>query len=128
MSDTDTETENESEAYEPWPGCVMSRTGNHFKETYLQKRRATTIPAKKLLGFLHLPLDGAYSLATLENAIIARARSIEGRMKSAREFEFDGTLWEALEHPRNARLRFHHLAACLEALWQDNKMRMEPEK
>lgn len=96
--------DSEDEAYDPWPGCVMTETGCHYASTYYKKQRMP----KHLTDFFGLESDKEYQIHVLEHKIIEYAKAHNGieRLK----FNYDETLWNLLERPHSQKMCYYHLS------------------
>ena len=79
--------DSEDDAYDPWPGCTMDKTGCHFSSHYTVKYTMD----EELSKFLKLDKDAEVTLSDLDNYIIDYAEAHCGIKNTL--INYDSALW-----------------------------------
>lgn len=92
--------DSEDDAYDPWPGCTMDRTGCHSSSHYKVKYTMD----EELSAFLKLDKGAEVTLSNLDDYIMDYAEANNGIDKTF--IKYDSALWSlfALEPTQNLKL------------------------
>ena len=80
---------SEDEAYDPWPGCTIDRTGCHNQLHYYRKYSIDS----KFAEFFVMDDKALYTLHDLDNIIINYAEAHKGIREHCSRLEYDAKLW-----------------------------------
>jgi hypothetical protein len=99
--------ELEDEAYDPWPGCIMDRTGCHGQSYYTKKYK----PTEQLINFFRQAnIVEGISYNDFDNIIIDYATNHNGIIDDKAIICYDEALWNLLELDKNMPFKFYHIS------------------
>ena len=94
---------SEDEAYDPWPDCIMDRTGCHSASHYERKYEVN----ERIAGFFGLDRD-TYTLHELENVVIDYAES--RKLVERCVIGYEEGLWKLFTLDAGQPLKFYQIA------------------
>jgi hypothetical protein len=94
----------EDEAYDPWPGCIMDRTGCHGQSYYTKKYSVK----EQLISFFR-QADKSMSYTDFDNIIIDYAINHNGIIDDKAIICYDEALWNLLELDKDIPLKYYHI-------------------
>lgn len=94
----------EDKAYDPWPGCVMDRTGCHGQSYYTIKYT----PNEQLISFFNLT-DKEISYNNFDNIVIDYAFNNNGISDDKGIIYYDEALWNLFELDKDTPFKFYHI-------------------
>lgn len=95
--------DSEEEAYDPWPGCVMTRTGCHYHSLYT--REYSLSPA--LAMFLEISGNAIISYNDIEQSILDYIQ--QGAPKFPEPIPYDAKLWTLFDLEPEAIIKIYHI-------------------
>ena len=96
---------SEDEAYDPWPGCIMDRTGCHGQSYYIIKYGIS----EQLVSFFNLNKDIKLTYSNFENIVIAYAENHNGIMDDKCIINYDEALWDLFELDNDTPLKYYNI-------------------
>jgi hypothetical protein len=96
---------SEDEAYDPWPGCVMDRTGCHGQSYYNMKY----IVNEQLVSFFNLENNAKITYNNFDNIVIDYAFNNNGISDDKGIIFYDEALWKLFELDKDTPLKFYHI-------------------
>lgn len=100
---------SEDEAYDPWPGCIMDRTGCHGQSYYSRKYTLN----EELVSFFNLD-DNNLTYNNFDNIVINYAFNNNGISDDKGIIYYDESLWRLFELDKDTPLKFHHISKYFE--------------
>ena len=101
---------SEDEAYDPWPGCIMDRTGCHGQSYYTRKYT----PNEQLLSFFNLEKGTKITYNNFDNIVINYAYNNNGISDDKGIIYYDEALWKLFQLDKDKSLKFYHISKYLE--------------
>jgi len=95
---------SDDEAYDPWPGCIMDRTGCHVQSYYTKKYK----PTEQLISFFR-PVDKNLSYNDFDNIVIDYATNHNGILDDEGIICYDEGLWNLFGIDKNKPLKFYNI-------------------
>jgi len=94
---------SEDEAYEPWPNCIMDRTGCHGKSYYHRKYTVSD----KLAIFFKIDKNAELSFSELDDIVIEYAEANNGITRQL--IHYDEDLWNLLGFQKDIVFKFYQI-------------------
>ena len=101
---------SEDDAYDPWPGATMTRTGCHCQTYYTTEYRLSA----PLCRFFDLDIDIELTEEGIDNLIIGYAEKHNGVDEHKNTIHYDAALWELLGIPKEKPFKYYHIWRVLE--------------
>jgi len=95
--------ELEDEAYDPWPGCIMNKTGCHSSSHYKNKY----IMNEKFNIFFNQKTDTLLSLSNLDDIVIDYANKHNGIVDT--RINYDELLWNLFGIDKNKTFKLYEI-------------------
>ena len=96
---------SEDEAYDPWPGCVMDRTGCHGQSYYTMKYKVS----EQLVSFFNLESNNL-TYNNFDNIVIDYAFNNNGISDDKGIIYYDEALWKLFQLDKDKSLKFYHIS------------------
>ena len=100
---------SEDEAYDPWPGCIMDRTGCHGQSYYTKKYNVN----EQLISFFNLD-NNNLTYNNFDNIVIDYAFNNNGISDDKGIIFYDEALWNLFELDKDKPLKFYHISKYFE--------------
>jgi hypothetical protein len=96
---------SEDEAYDPWPGCMMTRTGCHW-----ESHRSTLYRINEsFAAFFTLSKDDTFTLYGLDDIVIEYAEKRNGVLENRGIINYDEALWDFFSIEKDKSFKYHHI-------------------
>jgi len=100
---------SEDEAYDPWPDCIMDRTGCHGQSYYTMKHEVN----EQLLSFFNLE-NNNLTYNNFDNIVIDYAFNNNGISDDKGIIFYDEALWKLFQLDKDKPLKFYHISKYFE--------------
>jgi len=111
--------DSEEEAFDPWPGAILSETGCHTEQYYEDVYKI----APAIISFFKLDQKKRYSMRDIEKLILDYAEANNGFVSEMtiyrtkrKGIKYDRTLWKLLEIPDHIEFKMYHFYKILKKL------------
>ena len=98
----------EDDAYDPWPGCTMDKTGSHCSSHYYDKHRMN----EKFNKFFGLKNDELLSFSNLDDIVIAYVEKNNGLRDTI--INYDELLWDLFLIDKNKTFKLYEIEKYVE--------------
>ncbi len=95
--------DSDEEAYDPWPGCIMDKTGCHYHSYHYLKYSIN----ETFATFFNVDKDAKYTCHELDNIVIDYIEKHNGRTRYNINFHED--LWNFLSIPHDKVFKLYHI-------------------
>ena len=96
---------SEDEAWDPWPGCMMTRTGCHWG-SYKSKLYWIT---EAFADFFTIDKEDKYTLYRLDDIVIEYAEKRNGVSENSGVINYDEALWEFFSIEKDKPFKYYHI-------------------
>ena len=96
---------SEDEAWDPWPGCAMTRTGCHWQT----HRSKPYLVGNTFAHFFGLPTASVKTLSELDDIIIGYAEAHNGADERSGTIHYDEALWIFFQIEKEKPFRYYHI-------------------
>ena len=96
--------DSEDDAYDPWPDCIMDRTGCHCQSYYHVKY----VVDEQFAKFFNIDISGQYTKTDLDRVIIDYIEQKHGESQKT-NLAYDEPMWNLFDLDKTKTLKFYQL-------------------